>query len=87
MITQPDFPSLPALPHLLKVTEVAKLLRLSRQSVKALIDAGDLAAAPLGPTRRKLKRVHMRVTRESLTRLYQKRFNRDINSVLQPTNR
>lgn len=83
--------SKPAPLSLLKVREVAKLLRVSRQSVKALIDCGDLEAGKMTPThpkpKQKPKRVHWRVTRDSLARFYKKRFDRDLDEALQPPTR
>ena len=62
---------------LLRINEVAKILTVSRQSVKTLIDNGDLKAGKLNPSSKK-KRVHVRVTRESLAKFYRKRFDREL---------
>jgi excisionase family DNA binding protein len=83
MITNDYIASKPSLPPLLKVREVAKLLSLSRMTVRTLIDSGDLEASPLHPTRRKPKRLHVRVTRASLVRFYHKRFGHPLNLALQ----
>ncbi len=84
MITNAPPVSKPSLPPLLKVRKVGELLAISRQGVKALVDSGDLEARPLNPTRRKMKRLHLRVTRESLASFYRKRFGRDLDTTLQP---
>ena len=83
MITNDTLKSKLFLPPLLKVREVAKILSLSRVSVQKLIDSGDLDASELTPTaRRKKKRVHVRVTSESLAAFYQKRFGQQLDRVL-----
>jgi excisionase family DNA binding protein len=67
------------LPPLLKTREVAKLLSLSRGTVRSLIDSGDLAAHAINPTRkRRTKRVHVRITSESLLGFYKKRFGEEL---------
>jgi hypothetical protein len=70
-------------PTLLKVRDVARILSLSRYCVHALIESGDLEASQLNPSRRKLKRVHVRITRESLEKFYKKRFGHDLERALQ----
>jgi hypothetical protein len=62
--------------------EVATLLSISRSSVQALIDMGDLDAHSINPTRKRVKRVHVRVTRDSLLGFYQKRFGSPLPHVL-----
>lgn len=86
MITNDYIPAKQVLPPLLKVRDVARLLSLSRVTVHALIESGDLEASPLTPSRgdrRKLRRVHVRITRISLMRFYQKRFGHPLNLMLQ----
>ena len=83
MITTNNLKSKLILPPLLKVREAAKILSLSRVSVQALIDSGDLDASELTPTaRRKKKRVHVRVTSESLAAFYKKRFGQELDCDL-----
>jgi hypothetical protein len=84
MITSNSPPPKVVLPTLLKMREVAKILSLSRGSVQALIESGDLDAQPLNPTgKRRMKRVHVRITRESLLNFYQKRFGQPLQRALQ----
>jgi hypothetical protein len=61
---------------------VVRILSLSRVGVQALIDSGDLDAAELTPTRRKKKRVHVRITSESLATFYKKRFGQELVRAL-----
>jgi predicted DNA-binding transcriptional regulator AlpA len=85
MITNDYIPQKTSIPPLLKVRDVAKLLSLSRVTVHALIESGDLQASSLHPTRpkTKAKRLHVRITRASLIRFYQKRFGHPLNLALQ----
>lgn len=84
MLTNQNNPSKPILPPLLKVREVAKMLSLSHASVRALIDSGDLAGSELSPSRpKKKKRKHVRITLESLSKFYKKRFGYGIERALQ----
>jgi hypothetical protein len=71
----------PSLP-LLKIREVAKILAVSRQSVRALIESGDLDARGLHPTGKKMKREHKRITCKSLAKFYKKRFNHELDGAL-----
>jgi hypothetical protein len=83
MITNPNKPEA-LLPPLLKVREVAKVLSLSPASVRLLLVSGDLTGSELSPTRpKKKKRVHVRITRESLAKFYKKRFGHAIERALQ----
>jgi len=83
MITNDHTVAKPALPPLLKVRDVTKLLSISRATVRALIESGDLEASPLQSTRRRARRIHVRITRASLLRFYQKRFGHPLNRALQ----
>ena len=84
MITNASPPAKVTVPPLLKIREVSKLLSLSRGSVQALIESGDLEAQPLNPTsKRRMKRLHVRITRESLLNFYQKRFGHPLQRALQ----
>lgn len=69
---------------LLKIREVAKILAVSRQSVRALIESGDLDARALHPTGRKMKREHKRITGKSLAKFYKKRFRQELDRALLP---
>ena len=83
MITNDTPKSKHALPPLLKMRDVARVLSLSRASVLALIQSGDLAASEIHPTKRKKKRVHLRITGESLSKFYKKRFGHELERALQ----
>jgi hypothetical protein len=83
MITNQNSVTKPGLPPLLKTREVAKVLSLSLASVRMLLASGDLAGSELSPSRRKKKRVHVRITRESLAKFYKKRFGHEIERALQ----
>lgn len=83
MITTPKPSSTPVLPPLLRIGDVAKILSASRMTVAALIESGELTAARVGPGKRRMKRVHLRVTLDSLAAFYKKRFDRDIHTALQ----
>jgi hypothetical protein len=83
MITNDTLKSKDILPPLLKMRDVAQLLSVSRYCVQALIESGDLEASPLNPTRRRLKRVHLRITSKSLAAFYKKRFGHDLDRALQ----
>ncbi len=72
----------PVVPPLVKVRDVARLLTVSRQTVRALIESGDLAAHALRPKNRKMQRTHVRITSESLTGFYRKRFGHDLDPAL-----
>ena len=76
-------PPKPTLPPLLKIREVTRLLSLSPGSVKALIESGDLYAKPLNPSRRRRKRLHVRITTGSVLDFYQKRFGQPLPTALQ----
>jgi hypothetical protein len=67
---------------LVKVRDVAKLLSASRQTVRNLIDSGDLLASEINPSTQK-SRKHVRVTRESLLDFYQKRFGHPLKRALE----
>lgn len=58
---------------LLKIVEVAKLLHVSRNTIRNLIYSGDISTVNISPTRKKQKRVHARITRESFTAYLKKR--------------
>jgi hypothetical protein len=70
------------IPPLVKVTDVAKLLSASRQTVRNLIESGDLAASEINPSKRKERR-HLRVTRKSLLGFYKLRFGHPLNRALE----
>jgi excisionase family DNA binding protein len=72
----------PVTPPLLKVRDVAKLLTVSRQTIRALIESGDLEAHALNPNPKKMKRSHVRITSKSLSRFYQKRVGHDLDPAL-----
>jgi excisionase family DNA binding protein len=72
----------PTVPPLLKIRDVARLLTISRQTVRALIESGDLEAHPLRRKSRKTQRTHVRITSESLTGFYRKRFGHDLDPAL-----
>lgn len=82
MTTSPASPAKPVTPPLLKVRDVAKLLTVSRQTIRALIESGDLEAHPLNPHPKKMKRTHVRITSKSLSRFYQKRVGHDLDPSL-----
>ena len=69
------------MPVLVKVREVAKLLSVSRHTVHNLIQSGDLTASDVNPSKQRARR-HVRVTRASLSRFYQKRFGQPLRQVL-----
>jgi len=68
-------------PPLVKIREVAKLLSVSRHTVHNLIESGDLTASDVNPTRQNARR-HVRITRVSLLRFYQKRFGHPLRLAL-----
>lgn len=70
------------IPPLVKVRDVAKLLSASRQTVRNLIDSGDLTASEINPSKQKNRR-HLRVTRESLLLFYKRRFGHPLNRALE----
>ena len=69
------------MPVLVKVREVAKLLSVSRHTVHQLIHDGDLSAADVNPATRRARK-HVRITRASLFRFYQKRFGHPLRQAL-----
>jgi excisionase family DNA binding protein len=69
------------IPPLVKVRDVALLLSLSRETVRALIEDGELEAEQVGPLKTR-KRRHVRVTRYSLLVFYKKRFGHPLNRAL-----
>jgi excisionase family DNA binding protein len=81
MITHNNINTKDPVPVLIKVREAAKLLSISRATVHALIEDGELAASQVGPKKKK-KRVHVRITRESFCDFYQKRFGHPLNRAL-----
>ena len=70
------------LPTLVKIREVAKIFNVSRHTVHNLIESGDLAAAEINPSKCKDRR-HVRVTRASLLKFYQKRFGHSLSRALE----
>lgn len=60
---------------------MAKLLSVSRHTVHQLILSGDLSASEVNPSTAKARR-HVRVTRASLMRFYQKRFGHPLRNAL-----
>jgi len=82
MATSPPTASKNVSLPLLKIREVAKILAISRQSVRALIECGDLDARTLHPTGKKMKREHKRITRKSLAKFYKKRFSHELDRAL-----
>jgi hypothetical protein len=70
------------IPPLVKLCEVAKLLSASRQTVRNLIQSGDLAASEINPSKHKARR-HLRVTRKSLFSFYKQRFGHSLNRALE----
>lgn len=81
MITNSNILTKNPVPPLVKVREVAKLLSISRHTVHHLIDSGDLAASQINPSA-KMQRKHVRVTRNSLLKFYQKRFGHSLTKAL-----
>jgi excisionase family DNA binding protein len=69
------------MPVLVKVREVAKLLSVSRHTVHNLISSGELSASTVNPSAEKRRR-HVRITRASLLRFYQKRFGHPLRNAL-----
>jgi excisionase family DNA binding protein len=69
-------------PVLVKIREVANLLSVSRHTVHALITSGDLVASRVSPSDNKSRR-HVRITRASLLRFYQKRFGHTLKAALE----
>jgi excisionase family DNA binding protein len=67
-------------PPLVKVRDVAKLLSVSRCTVHKLIDSGALAGSKINPATK--KRQHLRITRTSLLKFYEKRFGHSLAAVL-----
>jgi len=84
MVTSTSSPSKDISLPLLRIREVAKILAVSRQSVRALIESGDLEARALHPTGKKMEREHKRITGESLQQFYKKRFRQKLNPALLP---
>jgi excisionase family DNA binding protein len=78
MITNNHPSSKQPIPPVIKIREVAKLLSISRATVHALIESGDLAASKVSPASAK-KRLHVRITRQSLCGFYKKRFGRALD--------
>jgi hypothetical protein len=70
------------LPPLVKIREVATLLSISRQSVRHLIESGDLNASAINSTSKRRQRHHVRVTRASLLGFYKKRFGHSLTLAL-----
>ncbi len=80
MITNSNIPKKELVPPLIKVRDVAKLLSVSRATVHHLIESGDLKASGISPSEN--KRLHVRVTRESLLGFYKKRFGHSLTRAL-----
>jgi hypothetical protein len=68
-------------PPLVRVRDVASLLSVSRHTVHNLIESGDLKASEINSSRKK-KRLHVRVTRDSLFGFYRKRFGHSLTRAL-----
>ena len=73
-------PKKETVPPLLKISDVCKLLSLSPQSVRNLIISGDLAGSEINPEN--AERRHIRITRDSLLKFYQKRFGHSLLDAL-----
>jgi hypothetical protein len=69
------------LPPLVRVSEVAQILSVSNPIVHRLIQRGDLNASVINPTDNR-ERQHLRVTRASLLKFYQKRFGHSLLRAL-----
>ncbi len=69
-------PKIETVPPLLKIGDVCKLLSISPQTVRNLIFSGDLVASTINPET--TERKHVRVTRDSLLKFYQKRFGHSL---------
>ena len=69
------------IPVLVKVREAAKLLSVSRSTVHHLIQTGDLSASTVNPAAQKERR-HVRITRASVLRFYQKQFGHQLRQAL-----
>ena len=73
-------------PPLVKLRDVATLLSISRQSVRHLIESGDLDASAINSTAKckppAKPRRHVRVTRASLLGFYKKRFGHSLTRAL-----
>jgi excisionase family DNA binding protein len=82
MITISNNKTKEPVPFLIKIRDVAQLLSISRATVHALIQSGELAASRVGPEDKK-QRVHVRITRKSLLRFYEKRFGHPLNVALE----
>ena len=80
MITNSNMTKKELVPPLVKVRDVASLLSVSRHTVHHLIDSGDLAASDINSTAKERK--HVRVTRNSLLKFYQKRFGHSLTRAL-----
>jgi Helix-turn-helix domain len=69
------------LPLLVKVSQVARLLSVSKSTVHNLLESGDLEGCKINPETK--ERCHVRVTRASLLRFYQKRFGHSLLRALE----
>ena len=82
MITNSTMLKKELVPPLVKVRDVATLLSISRQSVRHLIESGDLDASEINSTAKQRQRRHVRVTRASLLGFYKKRFGHSLTRAL-----
>ena len=81
MITKSPIPRKAPIPPVIKLRVVARLLSVSRNTVRSLIDNGDLEAFDVNHFKKK-QRLHRRVTRESLLTFYKKRFGHPLERAL-----
>jgi len=82
MITNSTMFKKELVPPLVKIRDVAMLLSISRQSVRHLIESGDLDASEINSTTQERQRRHVRVTRKSLLDFYSKRFGHSLTRAL-----
>jgi hypothetical protein len=79
MITNSPTPK-QLVPPLVKIRYVMSLFSVSKQTVHNLIFSGDLKAASLNSAAKERK--HLRITRDSLLALYQKRYGHSLERAL-----
>jgi len=88
MITLRSTSPKPVLADLVKIRDVAKILSVSPTTVRNLLECGELEGAPINApkkppiqAKRKKKRKHLRIVRDSFLLFYKKRSGHDLDFV------
>ena len=69
------------IPPLIKMKDACVLLSLSRITIRTMMDEGTLQGVDINHFKKK-KRLHLRITRESLMKVYQDKYGQPLSLTL-----